>query len=71
MVSQSEGNERETWRDPREYADSFYANLADLCSQKQKLDNDVSCLKNAKKKLEESNKALRQEKEQLEKVLLS
>lgn len=71
MVSQSEGNERETWRDPREYADVFYDHIADLSSQKQKLDNDVSCLKNAKKKLEESNKALRQEKEQLEKVLLS
>ena len=69
MVSQSEGNERETWRDPREYADAFYDHIADLSSQKQKLDNDVSCLKNAKKKLEESNKALRQEKEQLEKSI--
>lgn len=69
MVSQSEGNERETWSDPREYAEAFYDHLADLRSQKQKLDDAVSYLKNAKKKLEESNKALLQEKEQLEKSI--
>lgn len=69
MVSQSEGNERETWSDPREYVEAFQDHIADLRSQKQKLDNAVSYLKNVKRGLEESNKALLQEKEQLEKSI--